>query len=104
MGKGFGTASLVFGSMCIPISAVTAIFSTIFPVGSLFGLPSEISMLLSIIGWLIPSIAVFFGFIGIVVNNPKGRAIAGFTLGLIGIIFGIVIRIYLENIFTPIYL
>ena len=100
MGNGYGTTALIFGSFCIPVSAAMAAIGSIFNVGGIFSLPPTIVSLLTIISWLIPGIAIIFGIVGIVVDDSKGKAIAGLVLGLIGLIAGIVIRVIIEDFFA----
>ena len=102
MGKGFGTTALIFGSFCIPVSVAMAAFGSILSVGSIWGASSEITSLFSVISWFIPGIASIFGLVGIVVDDSKGRAIAGFVLGLIGLMIAIIVPLVFENLFTSI--
>lgn len=104
MGKGFGTAGLVFGSFCIPVSAAMAAFGAIFSVESIWGVSPDILFLFSVIGWLIPGMAALFGLIGIIVDDSKGRAIAGFILGVIGLMIAFIVPLLFENMFPPIIL
>ena len=72
--------------------------------GKIFGIIALICGLLGIFGgWLLaipigyygifvfPGIAIVTGIIGIIVDDPKGMAIAGLILGLFGIVFVIFI-------------
>ena len=101
MGKGFGTASLVFGIICIPFGVVMTLLSSVFSTGGIWSLPSEVTSFLSLLGWLIPGLAVIFGLIGMFADDSKGRAITGFILGLMGLIIIFVIHIIFENLFSP---
>ena len=103
MGKGFGTAALVFGIICIPFGVVMTLLSSLFSMGGIWSLPPEITSLLSLFGWLIPGLALIFGLIGMFVDDSKGRAITGFILGLMGLIIVFVIQIIFENLFTPLF-
>ena len=100
MGRGFGTASLVFGSICIPLGIGFTALRSVFSVGGIWSLPVEISTLLMVLGWLFPSFALIFGLVGMFTDDSKVRAIAGFILGLIGLILVTVIPIIFENIFA----
>ena len=101
MGKGFGTAALIFGIFCIPFGVVMTLLSTVFSMGGIWSLPLEITSFLSLLGWLVPGLAVIFGLIGIIVDDSKGRAIAGFILGFMGLLILFVIHLIFENLFTP---
>jgi len=69
MRETFGITALIFGLMSIP-SGIIAAF-------------------VSIIGWLIPPIAIIFGIIGIVKDDSKGMALAGLVLGIVGLTIGL---------------
>jgi hypothetical protein len=70
--------------------------------GKLFGILAVICGILGFIGWLLlgllpygayylPGAAIGLGIIGLIVDDPKGMAIAGIILGVIGIVFVIFI-------------
>ena len=59
------------------------------------GSTSKIINLITIIGWVIIGIALFFGILGIIIDKSKGKAIAGFILGVFGLSIGILIRVVL---------
>ena len=80
MGKTAGIAALILGIISIPFNVVVG-FTLFFDVSYI-----------SIIGWIIPIIAIILGIIGIVVDDTKGWAIAGIVFGIIGIVFGFFIR------------
>lgn len=69
MGETFGLTALIFGLISIP-SGIIAAF-------------------ISIIGWLIPPIAIIFGIIGTVKDDSKGMAVAGLVLGIVGLTIGL---------------
>lgn len=100
MGKGFGTVALIFGSFCIPVSGAMAALGSMGSLLIFWAIPPALTALISVIGWLIPTIAIIFGIIGIVRDDSKGRAITGFILGVVGLVVGIVIRLLIENFFA----
>ena len=65
----FGLTALIFGLMSIP-SGIIAAF-------------------ISMIGWLIPPIAIIFGIIGTVKDDSKAMAVAGLVLGIVGLTIGL---------------
>ena len=100
MGRAFGIVAMIFGSISIPLCGAIAAMSSISSFYSLLlGMP-DILALFSIIGWLIPAIAVIFGIIGIIKDDTKGLAIAGLILGAIALILGIVIRLMIATLFS----
>ena len=73
MGKGFGTTALILGIISISVNWAMGLAS--------------ITGVMPVFGWIIiPAIAIILGIIGIVIDDPKGRAIAGLILGIIGLI------------------
>lgn len=80
MGKTFGIAALILGIISIPFNAVVAIM-LFYDVASI-----------SILGWIIPIVAIVLGVIGIIVDDTKGWAIAGIIFGIIGLVTGFFIR------------
>jgi len=66
--------------------------------GKIFGILALICGILGFVGWLIlgmlpygifylPGAAIVLGIVGLIVDDPKGMAIAGLILGIIGIVF-----------------
>jgi len=94
MGRAFGIVSLIFGLISIPVSAAMASLS----VWSFF-LPTIVPIV-SMIGWIMPGIAVLFGIIGIIVDDSKGMAIAGLILGIIGFIIGFLLSSLIVTFFA----
>ncbi len=100
MGKSFGIVAMIFGSISIPICAAMVVLSTISNFySSLLGIPNLLA-LLSIIGWLIPAIAIIFGIIGIIKDDSKGLAMAGLILGAIALILGLILLFVITNSFS----
>ena len=100
MGSAFGIVAMIFGLISIPLCvAITAISSMSSIYSSLLGMP-DILALFSIIGWLIPAIAIIFGIIGIIKDDTKGLAIAGLILGAIALILGLLIRFMIATLFS----
>ena len=100
MGRSFGITALIFGLISIPFcGAFSALGSLTSLYSQLFGTTDLIGLVL-MIGWLIPSIAVIFGIIGIIKDTTKGLAIAGLTLGAIALILGLLIRFLFISVFT----
>ena len=100
MGRAFGIVAMIFGSISIPICGAIAAMSSLSSFYSLLlGMP-DILTLFSIIGWLIPAIAVIFGIIGIIKDDTKGLAIAGLILGAIALILGLLIRFMIATLFS----
>ena len=93
MGRAFGVVALIFGVISIPFGGAMA------AIGSLTFLASDTASIVSILGWLIPGIAIVFGIIGIIADDSKGLAIAGFLLGIIGLIVGFLVRSLIANFF-----
>jgi len=100
MGRAFGIVAMIFGLISIPLCvALTAMSSMSSVYSILLGIP-DILALFSIIGWLIPSIAVVFGIIGNIKDEKKGLAIAGLILGAIALILGLLIRFMITTLFS----
>jgi hypothetical protein len=100
MGKSFGIVAMIFGSISIPICAAMVVLSTISNFySSLLGIPNLLA-LLSMIGWLIPAIAIIFGIIGIIKDDSKGLAMAGLILGAIALILGLILLFVITNSFS----
>jgi hypothetical protein len=100
MGRAFGTVAMIFGSISIPLCvAITALSSISSFYSLLLGMP-DILALFSILGWLIPTIAIIFGIIGIIKDDSKGLAIAGLILGVIALILGLIIRYMITSLFS----
>ena len=66
--------------------------------GKVFGILALLCGILGFVGWMflgalpygifyLPGAAIVFGIIGLIVDDPKGMAIAGLILGIIGIVF-----------------
>ncbi|MBY9009946.1 MAG: DUF4190 domain-containing protein [Candidatus Lokiarchaeota archaeon] len=70
--------------------------------GKVFGILALLCGILGFVGWLLfglipfdlpysafylPGAAILLGIIGLIVDDPKGMAIAGLILGIIGIVF-----------------
>ena len=100
MGRAFGIVAMIFGSISIPLCVAIAALSSISSFYSLLlGMP-DILALFSILGWLIPTIAIIFGIIGIIKDDSKGLAIAGLILGVIALILGLIIRYMITSLFS----
>ena len=100
MGRAFGVVAMIFGSISIPLcGAITAMSSMSSFYSLLLGIP-DILALFSLIGWLIPAIAIIFGIIGIIKDEAKGLAIAGLILGAIALILGLIIRFMFATLFS----
>jgi hypothetical protein len=100
MGRTFGIVAMIFGSISIPLCvAITALSSISSFYSLLLGMP-DILVLFSIIGWLIPAIAIIFGIVGIIKDDTKGLAIAGLILGAIALTLGLIIRFIFTSLFT----
>jgi hypothetical protein len=97
MGRAFGIVAMIFGSISIPLCGAIAAMSSFYSL--LLGMP-DILALFSIIGWLIPAIAVIFGITGIIKDDTKGLAIAGLILGAIALILGLLIRFMIATLFS----
>jgi hypothetical protein len=63
-------------------------------------LGSTISPMISIMGWILPIIAIIFGIIGIIVDKSKGMAIVGLILGILGLIVRILVVSFLADLLT----
>ena len=100
MGRAFGTVAIIFGAISIPLCVAIAALSSISSFYSLLLGGPDILTLFSIIGWLIPAIAIIFGIIGIIIDDTKGLAIAGLILGAIALIFGLLIRSMITSLFS----
>jgi len=100
MGRAFGIVAMIFGSISIPLCVAIVVISTISSIYSLLLGILNISALFSIIGWLIPAIAVIFGIIGIIKDDTKGLAIAGLILGAIALTLGLIISFMLATLFS----
>lgn len=100
MGRAFGIVAMIFGSISIPLCVAIAALSSISSFYSLLlGIP-DILALFSIIGWLIPAIAIIFGISGIIKDDTKGLATAGLILGAIALILGLLIRLMIATFFS----
>jgi hypothetical protein len=94
MGRAFGIVSLIFGIISIPLSAAMAAMSI-----WAFIVPSIVPFV-SLIGWIFPGIAIIFGLIGIIADDSKGMAIAGFILGIISLIIGFLLSSLIATFFA----
>ncbi|MFX1496464.1 MAG: hypothetical protein ACFFBH_02950 [Promethearchaeota archaeon] len=82
MGRAFGIVALIFGIISIPFE-IFAAWVDVF--GGVFGM-LQIANLIIILGWVFIVVAILFGIIGAIGDRPKGLAIAGLILGIIGLI------------------
>ena len=80
MGKAYGIVALITGIFGLAISATAALLD----LWSFF-LPN-ILPIISIMGWVLPIVAIIFGILGIIMDDSKGMAITGFIFGIIGLI------------------
>ena len=95
----FGIIALVFGLISIPISGSMA---SLISVSNLWLELFDAMVLASIIGWVVPFIAIIFGMAGIIKDDSKGMATAGLILGVIGLLIGILIYSIFMTIFNKI--
>jgi hypothetical protein len=100
MGREFGIVAIIFGLISIPLCVAMAATGSITHFYNLLLGTPDISALFSIIGWLIPAIAIIFGIIGIIKDDYKGLAIAGLTLGILALIFGLLIHFMFATWFS----
>jgi len=100
MGRAFGIVAMIFGSISIPLCGAIVAMSSMSSFYSLLLGISDILALFSVIGWLIPAIAIIFGIIGIIKDEAKGLAIAGLILGAIALILGLIIRFMIATLFS----
>ncbi|MFX1499070.1 MAG: hypothetical protein ACFFBH_16255 [Promethearchaeota archaeon] len=87
MGRAYSIVALIFGIISILVGIFIAwadIFGVVY-----FML---IVRFLSLLEWAIIGVAIVFGIFGIIVDKPKGLAIAGLILGIIGLIIRITFR------------
>jgi hypothetical protein len=104
MGRNFGIVAMIFGSISIPLcGAFAALGSLSSFYSTILGGP-DVFIGFSIIGWAIPAIAIIFGILGIIKDDPKGLSIAGLILGSIAIIVGLLLRIMIATLFSGLVL
>jgi len=89
MGKAFGIVALVFGI----ISMVFAILASWLEIFGVMAGMAQLVYPISILAWVITGIAILFGIIGIIVDQPKKLAIAGLIIGALSIMnrFGLIV-------------
>ena len=96
MEKNFGAVAVIIGSNCIPLSGAFAAFDSVgrasLPPFNSF----ELINLFFLLSWLIPTIAIIFGIIGIVTDDSRQNATVGLILGIIGLFVGFFIRFLLD--------
>ena len=68
-GQTFGLTALIFGLLSIPAGIIAAFRFYI--------------------AWIIPPIAIIFGIMGIKKDDVKGKSVAGFVLGSVGLVIGL---------------
>lgn len=85
MGRAFGIVALIFGLFSWVLWGIVVHFY--FSINNFLDLP--ISHLTFIIGWILPTIAIIFGIIGLAVGDSKGLAIAGLILGSINVFYAL---------------
>lgn len=95
----FGIVSLILGLISIPITGVMAALISVNNLWlELFGA----MVLASVIGWLVPFIAIIFGIVGFIKDESKGMAIAGLILGIVSLLIGILTYVIFMVIFYKI--
>ena len=59
-------------------------------------------IVINVIGLLFPSIAIVFGILGAIFDDPKGLAIAGLVLGIVALVIALLIWLLLTDLFSTI--
>jgi len=98
-----------FGGISILLSILSFVFfsplAAILPILNLLFAFSIVEYALFYhIGWLLPSIAIVLGILGIIKEKPRGRAIAGVVFGVIGLLIVFVVGTLLIKFFPLIML
>ena len=104
MGRNYGIVAMIFGSISIPLCGGFAALGSISSFYSTFLGSPDIFIGFSIIGWVIPAIAIIFGIIGIIKDDPKGLSIAGLILGSIALVLGLLLRFMIATLFSGLVL
>ena len=104
MARNFGIVAIIFGSISIPLCGSFAALGSLSSFYSIFLGGPDILIGFSIIGWVIPAIAIIFGIIGIIKDDPKGLSIAGLILGFLAIVLGLVLRFLIATLFSGLVL
>ena len=78
MGRSFGLTAFILGIISLPTNITLGIL--------------HFYMVLLIVGWLIPFIAIFLGIIGMALDDSKGLALTGVIFGIIALVSGLSIR------------
>jgi len=92
MEKTFGENALICCTIFIPVSwALSAL------VYFIFRLPT-IAVTVFIFTWILPVIPISLGIIGIARDESKGKAAAGFILGLLGLIVEVLINVLITTL------
>jgi hypothetical protein len=104
MGRNFGIVAMIFGSISIPLCGSFAALGSLSSFYSIFLGGSDILIGFSVIGWVIPAIAIIFGIIGIIKDDVKGLSIAGLILGSLAIILGLMLRFMIATLLSGIVL
>ncbi len=86
MEKSYGITAFVLGIISIPVSLLAGGF-IIYRF-----LTDTYIIIIAVIGWIVPILAIGFGLTGAVVCDSKGKAISGIILGIIGITLRILIQ------------
>jgi hypothetical protein len=90
MEKKDGKMALIFGLISIPV-IVAMVPINLWP---------DIGPYVSLIGFLIPGIAFFYGRRGIIQDDSKRMAIAGLILGVTCFMINFVLRFYVGALFA----
>ncbi|MHA1883577.1 MAG: hypothetical protein ACXAAI_00415 [Promethearchaeota archaeon] len=78
--KFLGTTSLIFGMTSIPVSGSVALIR-ILP----FLWPND-SLLIFLLGWVVPAIALVFGVLSIALEGLRRNALVGLVIGIFSLI------------------
>ena len=100
MGRNFGIVAMIFGSISLPVCGGFAALGSLSSFYSTFLGSHDIFMGFSIIGWVIPAIAVIFGIVGVIKDDRKGLSITGLILGSLAILLGLLLRFTIATIFS----
>ena len=76
-----GVVALILGFLGLVISASTLLIEIWNLILRWTNLP-----IISVMGWVISSLAILLGIIGIIIDDPKKLAIAGLICGILGLI------------------
>lgn len=98
IGKEYGVRALILGIIALFLGFIGLIISASNLIIIISGFFPKYPII-SVIGGILSAIAILFGIIGIIIDDPKELAIAGLILGILGLIPSFLVIYWNYNLF-----